>query len=132
MMEINFMLWTKSILTKVGCYFLFMAIAQAEELAVKTPLYQQCPLYLQLDARSYVLEVEDVYAGSIEDGAILKPEPVFAGSNIKPSFWVYTTSLEYPFHIKCHYKDTKHYLVLSLQGALRCTFDNLGVRSKCE
>jgi len=132
MMEINFMSWTKSILTAVGCYCMLITTAQTEELAVAIPLYQQCPLYLQLNSQSYALEVESVYAGSIEDGAILKPEPMPTDNNIEPSFWVYTTSPEYPFYIKCHYKGTKHYLVLNMQGARRCTFDNLEIRSKCE
>jgi len=131
---------TKSILVIAGSYGLLIMTAQAtERRPVSVPLYQ-CPAYLQLDSKSYVLNLDYhvVYDGPIEEMAALKPEPVPDDSNVEPLFWGYGdyrdtngNPPERPLYLKCFYKDTGHYLVLKMQGAYRCTFQE-SEPVKCE
>jgi len=125
------MLWIRPILAAACCYFLLVAATLADTIPVASPIYE-CPAYLQLDARSYVLDVEHVYDGPIEEQFILKPEPVPDDDGVEPSFWDYgRASPNRPFHIKCIYKDTGHYLVLEAKGARRCTFTDQ-TPTRCE
>jgi len=134
-MEGDFMSWTKSILAAICCYCLLATAALAEKLPVITALYQQCPASLQLGSQSYALGAEHLYDGSIEEGFVLKPEPVPVDA-VEPSFWEYSYDSPFPpprpLYVKCLYQNIEHYLVLKLPGARRCTFDNMETRMKCE
>jgi len=111
------MSWNKSILAAC-CYCLWVAVAQAEELAVTVPLYQ-CPAYLQLDARTYAFKSSGFYDGPIEERAALIP---FPHPDESPSFGVQEAFPPRVLHVTCHYKDTEHYLVLEAKGARWCAF----------
>jgi len=127
------MSWIKFVLTAVSSYFLIVAV-QAEELPVTVPLYEQCPLSLQLDSGTYPLSYSQIYLGPIENQAVLRGKLVAEDYENESSFWLYETCPEFPFYLKCHYQDTWHYLVLPLHGARRCTQSSTGAdgRVKCE
>jgi len=112
------MSWIKSILAIIGCYYLLVATAQAEERRVTTPLYQ-CPAYLQLDSKSYAFKGSAFSDGPIENKAWLVP---FPHPDESPSFGVQEAFPPRTLYVECHYKDTEHYLVLEAKGARWCAF----------